>query len=65
MLFIKLTCPEDKKSKSAKKREVYISADKIRFMQKKRLHAVMHKPKSGLILKTALLSPKHRRKSFP
>ena len=35
MLFIKLTCPEDKKSKSAKKREVYISADKIRFMQKK------------------------------
>jgi hypothetical protein len=34
MLFIKLTCPEDKKSKSAKKREVYISADKIRFMQK-------------------------------
>lgn len=35
MLFIKLTCPEDKKSKSAKKREVYISADKIRFMQRK------------------------------
>lgn len=34
MLFIKLTCPEDKKSKSAKKREVYISADKIRFMQR-------------------------------
>lgn len=35
MVFIKLTCPEDKKSKSAKKREVYISADKIRFMQRK------------------------------
>ena len=39
MLFIKLTCPEDKKSKSAKKREVYISADKIRFMKRK---AVAH-----------------------
>lgn len=35
MLFIKLTYPEDKRSKSAKKREVFISADKIRFMQRK------------------------------
>lgn len=39
MLFIKLTYPEDKKSKSVKKREVYISADKIRFMKRK---AVAH-----------------------
>ena len=39
MIFIKLTYPEDKKSKSVKKREVYISADKIRFMQRK---AVAH-----------------------